>query len=332
MDIKKRRIGKTSLHVTELGFGGTAIGGLYHACPRDQALETLDTAWRAGIRLFDNAPLYGYGLSERILGDYLRDKQRDEYVLVTKVGRPLRPLRARESHNEIFVGGLPFDIEHDYSYEGVMRSVEQSYARLGLNCIDILLVHDLGAMTHGAEAAARHMRQFLDGGLKALQALKATGEISAYGLGVNEIPVCLELMRHATIDCILLAGRHTLLDRSAEAELIPLCRDRGTSLIIGGVFNSGILATGPRPGAHFNYGPAPQEILDRVSKMQKIADAGGYPLPAAALQFALRSDVVASVLLSTGRPDSLRRNLSLFDVTVGETEFSRFEELRVAGA
>lgn len=330
MDIRKRRIGKTDLEVTELGFGGTAIGGLYRACPRDQAMATLEAAWQAGIRLFDNAPLYGYGLSERVVGDYLRDKPRNEYVLITKVGRPLRPLRAGESHNEIFVGGLPFDIEYDYSYDGVMRSLEQSYARLGLNRIDVLLAHDLGVETHGAEAAVHHMRQFLDGGVKALEELKRAGDISAYGLGVNEIPVCLELMRHAPIDCILLAGRHTLLDRSAEDELIPLCRDSGTSLIIGGVFNSGILATGPSPDAHFNYAPASPDIVDKVVEMQGIADACGFPLAAAALQFPLRSDVVASVLLSTARPESLKRNLSLMDLPIVAGDFARFEECRVS--
>jgi D-threo-aldose 1-dehydrogenase len=330
MGIRKRRIGRTDLEVTELGFGGTAIGGLYRACPREQAMATLDAAWQAGIRLFDNAPLYGYGLSERLVGDYLRGKSRDDYVLVTKVGRPLRPLRAGESHNEIFVGGLPFDIEHDYSYDGVMRSLEQSYARLGLNHVDILLAHDLGVDTHGADRAAHHMRQFLDGGLKALDELKSAGEISAYGLGVNEIAVCLELMRHAPIDCILLAGRHTLLDRSAEDELIPFCREKGTSLIIGGVFNSGILATGPSPEAHFNYAPASSDILDRVGQMEKIANAGGFPLAAAALQFPLLSDVVASVLLSTARPGSLQRNLSLMDLPITAGDFARFEDWRVS--
>lgn len=329
MRIGKRQLGTTGLHVSELGFGGTAIGGLYRACPRAQAMETLEAAWHAGLRLFDNAPLYGYGLSERLVGDFLRDKPRNEYVLVTKVGRLLRPLRADESHNEIFVGGLPFDIEHDYSYDGIMRSVEHSYARLGLNSIDVLLVHDLGNQTHGSDMGAYHMRQFLQGGLKALEALKSCGEISAYGLGVNEIPICIDVMRHAPIDCILLAGRHTLLDRSAEDQLIPLCRKHGTSLIVGGAFNSGILATGATPGAHFNYAPASADIISRVERMQAVAASGGYPLAAAALQFPLRSDVVASMLLSTARPDSLRLNLSLFDATINEAEFSRFEEWRV---
>ncbi|MGX5840056.1 aldo/keto reductase [Mesorhizobium sp. ArgA1] len=322
--MNKRRIGTTALEVTEISFGGAAIGGLYRACPREAAMETLQTAWEAGLRYFDTAPFYGFGLSERRTGDFLRYKPRDSYVLSTKVGRLFRPVPEDQVPDHSYVDPLPFALDYDYSYDGIMSSVEFSYARLGLNRIDILFVHDIGAYTHGVEKTKLHFRQLMDGGLKALEELKSSGVISAYGLGVNEVQICLDVLREAPLDCILLASRYSLLDRSAEAELLPLCRERQTSLIIGGVFNSGILATGPVHGAHFDYAPATQDILERVGAMEKIADEGGYPLAAAALQFPLHEPVVASVLTGTAKAANLTRNLDLFDIKVPQTEFARY--------
>ncbi|WFP78129.1 aldo/keto reductase [Mesorhizobium sp. WSM4906] len=323
--MNKRRIGKTALEVTEISFGGAAIGGLYRACPREAAMATLETAWNAGLRYFDTAPFYGFGLSERRTGDFLRDKPRSSYVLSTKVGRLFRPVPEDQVPDHSYVDPLAFALDYDYSYDGIMRSVDFSYARLGLNKIDILFVHDIGTYTHGEEATKIHFRQLMDGGLKALEELKSSGTISAYGLGVNEVRICLDVLRRAPLDCILLASRYSLLDRSAEAELLPLCRERKTSLIIGGVFNSGILATGPVEGAHFDYLPATEDILDRVGAMQKIAAKGGYPLAAAAFQFPLHEPVVASVLTGTAKPANLTRNLELLDIKVPPTEFAKYD-------
>lgn len=325
----KRRVGSTALEVTEVSFGGAAIGGLYRACPREAAMETLQTAWDLGLRYFDTAPFYGFGLSERRFGDFLRYKPRSSYVLSTKVGRLFRPVPEDQVPDHSYVDPLPFALDYDYSYDGIMRSVDFSYARLGLNRIDILFVHDIGVYTHGVEKTKLHFRQLMDGGLKALEELKSSGTISAYGLGVNEVRICLDVMRRAPLDCILLASRYSLLDRSAEAELLPLCRERRTSLIVGGVFNSGILATGPTIGAHFDYLPAPEDILDRVTAMEKIAAEGGYPLPAAAFQFPLRDPVVASVLTGTAKPINLSRNLELLDIQVPQAEFAKFDPLTI---
>ncbi|RJT40262.1 aldo/keto reductase [Mesorhizobium waimense] len=325
----KRRIGTTALDVTEISFGGAAIGGLYRACPRDVAMETLQTAWDAGLRYFDTAPFYGFGLSERRFGDFLRYKPRDSYVLSTKVGRLFRPVPEDRVPDHSYVDPLPFALDYDYSYDGIMRSVEFSYARLGLNRIDILFVHDIGTYTHGVEKTKLHFRQLMDGGLKALDELKTSGTISAYGLGVNEVQICLDVLNRAPLDCILLASRYSLLDRSAEAELLPLCRERQTSLIIGGVFNSGILATGPVQGAHFDYQPAGKDILDRVDAMEKIAAEGGYPLAAAAFQFPLHEPVVASVLTGTAKPANLTRNLELLETPVPPAEFARYDPYTV---
>ncbi|RWO23423.1 aldo/keto reductase [Mesorhizobium sp.] len=327
--MKKRRVGSTGLEITEVSFGGAAVGGLYRACPRETAMQTLQVAWDAGLRYFDTAPFYGFGLSERRFGDFLRDKPRDSYVLSTKVGRLLRPVPEDRIPDHSYVDPLPFAPDYDYSYDGIMRSVEFSYARLGLNRIDILFVHDIGVYTHGVEKTKLHFRQFLDGGLKALEELKSSRVISAYGLGVNEVQICLDVLRQAPLDCILLASRYSLLDRTAEAELLPLCRQRQTSLIIGGVFNSGILATGPVPGAHFDYLPATEDILDRVGAMEKIAAEGGYPLAAAAFQFPLHEPVVASVLTGTAKPANLERNLQLLDIQVPETEFAKYDAYTV---
>ncbi|KXF79573.1 pyridoxal 4-dehydrogenase [Paramesorhizobium deserti] len=327
--METRKIGKTSLAVTKIGFGGAAIGGLYRECRRDAAMETLSTAWDAGLRYFDTAPFYGFGLSERRTGDFLRDKPRDSYVLSTKVGRLLRPVPEDQVPDHSYVDPLPFTVDYDYSYDGIMQSFEFSLARLGLNRIDILYVHDIGAYTHGMEKNAAYMRQLLGGGLKALDELKSSGAISAYGLGVNEVQVCLDVLARHPLDCILLAGRYSLLDRSAENGLLDLCRKEQTSLVIGGVFNSGILATGPVAGAHFDYGPASEDILRRVGSMQEVAQENGIPLAAAAMQFPLREPVVANVLIGTAKPSSLTRNMELMKIDVPEKAFAAFEPFTI---
>ncbi len=327
--MKRRRIGSTSLEVTEIGLGGAAIGGLYRAVSRDAAERTFTAAWDAGIRYFDTAPFYGFGLSERRMGDFLRDHPRDSYVLSTKVGRLLRPVPENQVPDHSYVDPLPFAVDYDYSYDGIMQSVEFSLARLGLNRIDILFVHDIGAYTHGQEVNQKHLGDFLDSGVKALEKLKSERVIAAYGLGVNETQVCLDVMARTSLDCILLAGRYTLLDRTASAELVPLCRKAGTSLVIGGVFNSGILATGPVEGAHFDYGPADNDILQRVGRLQDIAGNAGVPLAAAALQFPLRNSAVATVLVGTAKAESLRRNLDLIDAQIPSPAWSAFDSAAI---
>ncbi|WDZ76562.1 aldo/keto reductase [Ensifer adhaerens] len=323
--MQTRRIGRTGLSVTEFSFGAAGLGGLYRECTRDAAIATLDAAWEAGLRYFDVAPYYGLGLAERRVGDFLRDKPRDQFVLSTKVGRLLHPVPEDKVPDYSYVKPLNFDVAYDYSYDGIMRSVEFSYARLGLNRIDILYVHDIGVYTHGAARNAVYLRQLLDGGLKALEELKSSGAIAAYGLGVNEVPVCLEVVRRADIDCILLAGRYTLLDRSAVAELLPLCERKQTSLVVGGVFNSGILATGPVEGAHFDYMPATEDIRQKVAAMDAVARRMNVPLAAPAMQFPLSHPMVASVLLGTAKPGSLTRNMALAEHRFSAADFAAFE-------
>ncbi len=321
--MKTRPLGRTALTVTDFGLGGAPLGNLYKAASRKEAEATLAAAWEAGLRFFDTAPYYGAGLSERRMGDFLRDKPRDPYVLSTKVGRILEPIGRGPVPDYGFADPLPFSVRYDYSYDGIMRSVEASYARLGR--IDVLLIHDIGVYTHGAAATVGHLRDLFGSGLKALEELKSSGDIAAYGLGVNEVAICLEVLGRAPLDCILLAGRYTLLDRAGEADLLPLCRARGTSIIVGGVFNSGILATGAAAGAHFDYGPAPEPVLGAVRRMEATATANGIPLPAAALQFPLRDPVVASVLIGAAAPELIHRNMALLATPVPEAAWAAFD-------
>lgn len=286
-----------------LGLGCASLGNLYHAIGDDEARSTVDAAWDAGMRYFDTAPYYGLGLSERRLGDALRDRARSQYCLSTKVGRLLdpdtRPDLAPERHG--FVTSMPFKVRYDYSYDGIMRSWEASLQRLGLARVDILLVHDIGVVTHGADNA-RHFADLADSGYCALDELRRNGDIAAIGLGVNEWEVCAQAMNIGQFDCFLLAGRYTLLEQEPLHAFLPQCQQHGASIVLGGAYNSGILATGTRRGGavYYNYESAPATIVERVAGIEAVCDAHGVTLAAAALQFPLAHPVVASVIPGMG--------------------------------
>ncbi|NIA70589.1 aldo/keto reductase [Pelagibius litoralis] len=311
-----KRIGTTDLKVTEVSLGCGSIGNLYREVSDGAAEELLHYAWGRGIRYFDTAPRYGSGRSEQRLGRFLRGKDRDSYVVSTKVGRVLTPGKQLAEANG-FVNPLPNDVHYDYSGDGIEASFEQSCDALGGERIDILYVHDIGVDTHGDENG-RHMDALLGSGLGKLHDLKVKGRIQAFGLGVNENAVCLEVMRHSKIDVVLLAGRLTLLDRSAEAALVGACAEAGTSLVLGGVFNSGILATGAVEGATYDYGPAPRDVLDRVDALQTKAEGCGLTLATAALHYAARHPAAASVLIGTGKAATLARNMDALETPCPE--------------
>jgi D-threo-aldose 1-dehydrogenase len=302
-----RPLGKTGLTLSNLGFGGGGIGGLYLPVSRDAAMEAMQAAWDVGMRYFDTAPFYGFGLSERRVGDFLRDKS--GYVLSTKVGKMLRPVPKDQMPDHGFVDPLPFTVDFDYSRDAILRSYDFSLARLGLNRIDVLYVHDLERRSLGA-AYDQHFRTFMDSGLRALEDLKSQGAIAGYGLGVNEVAAVDRILDLAPLDCLLLAGRYTLLDRTGEA-LMARCAKSGTGVVIGGVFNSGILATGAVPSAHFDYGPASPDIIARVNAMATATAAQGATLASAALGFVLDHPAVASVLIGSAKASSLKRNAAL---------------------
>jgi D-threo-aldose 1-dehydrogenase len=307
--MRRNPIGDTGLSVTAISFGCSGIGNLFRKVEDDEAQAVLEHAWTRGIRYFDTAPHYGRGLSEQRLGAFLRGRPREEVVISTKVGRLLSPGPALEEADG-FVEPLPNAVRYDYSGDGIEESFEGSCERLGTSRVDILYVHDIGGYTHGEAGHARHMADLMSSGLDRLRRLKEQGRIRAFGLGVNETQVCLDVMAQARIDIILLAGRLTLLDRSAEADLVPACQRTGTSLVLGGIFNSGILATGPVPGARYYYGPAPQEVIDRVRGLERDAASQGRSLAEAALRFAMDHPSAASVLLGTSKVSSLERNLA----------------------
>lgn len=284
-----------------LGLGGAPLGNLFERVEESDARELLELAWASGCRSFDTAPHYGHGLSERRLGDALRAKARDDYVLASKVGRLLTasPTAAREQHG--YVDMLPFNQHWDYSAAGVRRSVEDSLQRLGLSRLDVAFVHDMDAATHGDRAPAV-LRQVLDETLPALQQLKQEGVIRAVGLGTNDVAVVLQVLRHAALDALMLAGRYSLLDHSALPELLSQCVSRGVRIALGGVFNSGILATGVKGGGGlFNYGPAAREWVARTARIEAVCDAYSVPLRAAALQFPLAHPAVEIVMLGARR-------------------------------
>lgn len=313
-----RALGRTGVKVTALGLGAAPLGNLYRPLLEHEARETLDTAIELGVRYFDTAPYYGFGLSERRTGDALRG--RSDAVISTKAGRLLAPAPKIDTSGERhgFVSPLPFEPEFDYSHDGILRSHEQSLQRLGLGRIDILLVHDIGKLTHG-DAHGEKLTQLIDGGgLKALRRLRDEKIVGAIGLGVNETAICLDLMARAEIDVLLLAGRYTLLEQGAIDELLPRCAQAAVSVVIGGPFNSGILATGSSVSVppRYNYSPAPDAIRARVQKLEAVCASHGVPLAAAALQFPLANPVVAAVIPGFASADEVRAGVDRFKTRI----------------
>lgn len=301
MQLKTRhwdRLDNGGLSFTELGFGAAPLGNLYRAISEDEAHAVLTRAWDLGVRYFDTAPLYGLGLSETRLNRFLRDKPREEYVLSSKVGRLLEvcPPEQRTGIGKFFDTPSRREV-YDYTYDGVMRSLELSLERLGVDRIDILFAHDLDIFNHGSqEALDAKLSELMDGGYKALVELRDQGVIKAFGAGVNEWQPCQWMTERGDFDLFLLAGRYTLLEQEALESFLPLATDRGIGIIIGGPYNSGVLATGPKPGAFYNYDLAPQDILDRVARIEAVCNRHRVRMVDAAFQFPLRHPAIVSVI------------------------------------
>jgi D-threo-aldose 1-dehydrogenase len=292
------RLGNGGLDFTELGFGAAPIGNLYRAISEADAQAILTRAWEAGVRYFDTAPLYGLGLSETRLNHFLRGKPRDTYIVSTKIGRHLRacPPDQRDGIGKWFEVPARNEV-YDYSYDGVMRSLASSLERTGLDRIDILYAHDLDVANHRSQAGLdAKLSEFMSGGYRALLELRDQGVIKAFGAGVNEWQPCQWLLERGDFDLFLLAGRYTLLEQAPLASFLPLAQKRGVGIVIGGPYNSGILATGPKPGAFYNYDPAPEHILARVTALQTACAAHGVRLVDAAFQFPLRHPAVVSMI------------------------------------
>jgi D-threo-aldose 1-dehydrogenase len=300
------------LNFTELGFGTAPLGNLYQSVSDEEARATLELAWASGLRYFDTAPLYGLGLSETRLNGFLRSKPREDYVLSSKVGRLMRAC-APEDRTGL---GKWFNVpqrkeKYDYSYDGVMRSFEISFERLGISRLDVLYVHDLCIFTHGSKDAsdARIMEFFDQKGYDAMLSLRDQGVISAIGAGVNEWEVCQTLAERGDFDLFLLAGRYTLLEQEALNSFLPLCEARGIGIVTGGPYNSGILATGAVPGAFYNYDPASAEVLRKVAAIETVCAQYEVPLIAAALQFPLLHPAHVSVIPGGQTTEQMHGNM-----------------------
>jgi len=295
---------------TELGFGSAPLGNLFHALSEEEAQTALAAQWAAGLRYIDTAPLYGLGLSETRINHFLRGKPRESYVISTKIGRLLKVCRPEERTGIGKFFDTPARQEiYDYSYDGVMRSLEFSFERLGIDSIDILFVHDIDVFNHETHARRdAHVADLMKSGYKALVKLRDEKVIKAFGAGVNEWQVCEMLANQGDFDLFLLAGRYTLLEQDSLESMLPLCQKRGIGIVIGGAYNSGILASGPVAGATYNYSPAPQHVLDRVARIQAVCERHGVKLVEAALRFPLMHPSVVSVIPGAVSPKQIELN------------------------
>ena len=303
--------------LSPLSLGTAPLGGLYSPVTDDDAQQVIEAAWGHGVRFFDTAPMYGNGSAERRLGAVLSGKPRDAYVLATKVGRLLRLPVAPHGEDPYYKGTPPERPVFDFSYDGVMRSFEESLTRLGLDRIDILHIHDPDH--HEAEA--------MDGAYRALDRLRADGSIRAVGAGMNQWEMLARFADAGSFDCFLLAGRYTLLDQSALAALLPACERRGIGIVAGGVYNSGLLAD-PKPGAKFNYDDAPPALIERAQMLAQVCHAHGVPLKAAAIQFPAFHPAVRSILTGARTVHELDENVAMSRVRIPP---GLWDELRVRG-
>ena len=327
MTLQTKALGRTGLPLTVLGFGGTGLGNLYAAMSERDAIATLDAAYGAGIRYFDTAPLYGHGLSELRTGGGLRRFSDPAVKLSTKVGWRLKPAFGQPTGAGLFEQITAFSRFNDYSYDGVMRSFEDSLNRLGTDRVDILLIHDADRRNQG-DRFPEAFRAVMDGAYRALLSLREQKLVQAIGCGLNEWESCEEFAEAGDFDCFLLAGRYTLLHQESLRSFLPLCERRGIGIILGGPFNSGILASGAVKDAWFHYAPASEEILRRVAAMDSLCRGHGIPLKAAALQFPLHHPCVATVIPGMRSAAEVEENVAMLLTPIPQ---DLWRDLKAAG-
>ena len=304
----------TELNFTTMGLGMGPIGEIYEVLDEKTTIATVEQAYASGIRLYDTSPHYGNGIAESRLGAGLRRAERSNVIVSTKIGRVMDPFakpppRNPDVYSPGFVGGYRHAPRFDYSYDGTMRSVEHSLLRMGLTRLDILLIHDCDVWTHGNDAPAR-FKEAMDGAYKALDKLRAEKTVAAIGFGINEADTCVKFARAGDFDLAMMAGRYTLIDQSGVGEFMPLALEKKMGVMLAGVFNSGILATGAIPGAKFEYGAAPPAILDKVRKIEAICAQHGTSIRRAAMQFPMAHPAVVSVVLGAVKPSEVESNVA----------------------
>lgn len=323
--LRRRPLGRTGLELTEIGFGAGPLGGFYGEVTSADAAAAVEAAWSAGIRYFDAAPLYGHGRAELRLGHVLREKPRDEYVLSTKVGRFFEPAPDGAG---IKPGGLPFRPVQDYSRDGALRSLEQSLLRLGVSRVDIALIHDVDAHSQGSEEAAEAaFAEALRGAYPALVELKRAGAVRAIGIGLNQVAWARRWLREADLDCVMIAGRYTLLNREAAPALLPDCHRRGIGVLAAGAFNGGLLARGPGPEPRFNYRPAPADVLGRLDALTAAARSAGTDLKAAAIRFVLDHPAVTSLVTGAASAGEVTENVAALRADIPQAFWDEAERL-----
>lgn len=332
-DLARHQLGGSGVTVTATGLGGVPLGGFKVELHFDEALAIVKAAYDGGVRYFDTAPLYGFGNAEYMLGHALRELGiRDEVVISTKVARVLKPRSRTKAANDVYgidwIDPLPFLDTYDYTYDGFMRSFEDSQQRLALDFIDVLYVHDLGKAWHGDNAGI-YWKQFRDSGFKALDELRSSGSIKAIGLGVNETASVLEVAREFPIDCSMIAGRYSLLNHAPLDGAFDELMKRNVSVVAAGVFNSGVLATGMKAhDATYDYGKVPDELAKRVVAIEDIAAKYDVSLPIAAIQFVGAHPAVATVVLGAGNVDQVAQNVAAFESVIPDVFWT---ELKFAG-
>ncbi|MGI5290464.1 aldo/keto reductase [Nonomuraea polychroma] len=305
--MRTHRLGRSTVEVTELGFGGGPLGGLFEPVDDDTAAQALAAAWDSGIRYFDTSPHYGIGHSERRIGELLRSKPRAEFTLSTKVGRLLVPQDPNGRMDEGFAVPATHRRVWDFSRDGILRSVEDSLTRMGVDRIDVLYLHD----------AEEHFETALRDGYPALAELRLQGVVGAVGAGMYHPGKLTRLVRETDADVVMLSGRYTLLDHTALDELLPACAERGVSVLAASVFNSGLLATDrPAEGARFDYAPAAPELLERVNRIADVCEAHGVTVPQAAMAFPLRHPAVAGIVVGMRSAQEVRRNATAFSARI----------------
>ena len=313
-----RQLGQTNLNLPILGFGEAPLGELFDRVSETQSRETLASAWSVGIRYYDTAPWYGHGLSEHRIGGLLRQQDQDEFICSTKVGRIYSRFqgRARDFNGAPWTGGLPFTLKFDYTYDGILRSYEDSLLRFGLNRIDVLVIHDLDRIYHRTEKHIQQRFLELESGWKALDELKRTGEIRAFGVGINDESMMSRFLEECPLDFFLVAMPYTLLDQDVLDDIFPKCTSLGVGVVVGAPYASGILASGAIQGAKYKYADATPQVIQKVRSFESFCDDHQIPLKAAALQFPLGHPLVAAIIPGAFQPEQASENRQLVEFPI----------------
>lgn len=329
----RRRVGKTALELPVFGLGTAHLGEMYGLVDEADSRATLDAAWNAGVRYYDTAPWYGRGLSEHRLGGFLRTKPRPDFLITTKVGRTLhRPSDPASFNRAPWLGGLNFEVHFDYSYDGLMRSYEQALQRLALDTVDALVIHDLDSAYHGEDGTAEHVKVLAATGMKALEELKRSGDIKAYGMGINTGEALEKIATTVELDFCLVAMPYTLIDQASLHTGMQTCVDRGVSVIIGAPFASGILVTGSGSNAKYGYAAAAPEVQEKVRGLEAACKEHGVSLPAAALQFPLAHPAVVSIIPGAARPNEVTQNVASLEAVIPDAFWADLKDRKLIDA